>query len=69
MSASALSVLNAPQYFQDIINKTEFDIEFQFKSRLLEALLTANFGHAVDRLMTCFEARAGVLYGSGKRSG
>jgi coenzyme Q-binding protein COQ10 len=44
--------------------RVEFDIDFQFKSRLLEALLTANFGHAVDRLMTCFEDRARALYGS-----
>jgi coenzyme Q-binding protein COQ10 len=40
-----------------------FDIDFQFKSRLLDALLAANFGHAVDRLMACFEARAQSLYG------
>jgi len=43
--------------------RIEFDIDFQFKSRLLEALLSANFAHAVDRLMTCFEARAKALYG------
>jgi coenzyme Q-binding protein COQ10 len=43
--------------------RVEFDIDFQFKSRLLEALLTANFAHAVDRLMDCFEARAKALYG------
>jgi coenzyme Q-binding protein COQ10 len=43
--------------------RVEFDIDFQFKSRLLEALLTANFAHAVDRLMSCFEARAQALYG------
>jgi coenzyme Q-binding protein COQ10 len=43
--------------------RVEFDIDFAFKSRLLEALLTANFAHAVDRLMTCFEARAKALYG------
>jgi coenzyme Q-binding protein COQ10 len=42
----------------------EFDIDFQFKSRLLDALLKANFAHAVDRLMTCFEDRARSLYGS-----
>ncbi len=42
----------------------EFDIDFQFKSRLLEALLKANFAHAVDRLMTCFEDRARSLYGA-----
>jgi coenzyme Q-binding protein COQ10 len=44
--------------------RVEFDIDFQFKSRLLEALLTANFAHAVDRLMTCFEDRARALYGT-----
>jgi coenzyme Q-binding protein COQ10 len=43
--------------------RVEFDIDFQFKSRLLEALLAANFSHAVDRLMECFEARAKALYG------
>jgi coenzyme Q-binding protein COQ10 len=42
--------------------RVEFDIDFAFKSRLLEALLTANFAHAVDKLMTCFEARAKTLY-------
>ena len=45
--------------------RVEFDIDFQFKSRLLETLLTANFAHAVDRLMGCFEARAAALYGQG----
>lgn len=43
--------------------RIEFDIEFQFKSRLLEGLLKANFHHAVERLMGCFEARARALYG------
>jgi len=43
--------------------RVEFDIDFKFKSRLLEALLAANFAHAVDRLMECFEARAKALYG------
>lgn len=43
--------------------RIEFDIDFQFKSRLLEGLLKANFHHAVDRLMGCFEDRAKALYG------
>jgi coenzyme Q-binding protein COQ10 len=43
--------------------RIEFDIDFAFKSRLLEALLRANFHHAVDRLIGCFEARAKALYG------
>jgi coenzyme Q-binding protein COQ10 len=44
-----------------------FDIDFQFKSRLLDKLLAANFGHAVERLMACFEARAQRIYGEGAR--
>jgi coenzyme Q-binding protein COQ10 len=49
--------------------RVEFDIDFQFKSRLLEALLAANFAHAVDRLMECFEARAKALYGTAEPAG
>ncbi len=45
-----------------------FDIDFQFKSRLLDGLLAANFSHAVERLMNCFEARAETLYGAGAKS-
>ncbi|HEX4197714.1 MAG TPA: type II toxin-antitoxin system RatA family toxin [Caulobacteraceae bacterium] len=41
----------------------EFSIDFEFKSRLLEALLAANLGRAVDRLIACFEERAKRLYG------
>jgi len=29
----------------------------------LENLLAANFHHAVDRLIACFDARAKALYG------
>ena len=43
--------------------RIEFDIDFQFKSRLLEGLLSANFHSAIERLMGCFEARAKALYG------
>jgi coenzyme Q-binding protein COQ10 len=41
----------------------EFEIDFEFKSRLLETLLAANLGRAVDRLVGCFDARAKALYG------
>jgi coenzyme Q-binding protein COQ10 len=41
----------------------EFDIDFEFKSRLLDALLAANFHRAVDKLIGCFDARAHALYG------
>jgi coenzyme Q-binding protein COQ10 len=44
--------------------RVEFDIDFAFKSRLLEAVLTANFARAVDKLMDCFQARAETLYGA-----
>jgi len=44
--------------------RIEFDIDFVFKSRLLDALLRANFAPAVDKLIACFEARAHVLYGA-----
>ena len=43
-----------------------FEIDFEFKSRLLERLLAANFHHAVNRLVGCFEDRARVLYGARK---
>jgi len=41
----------------------EFEIDFEFSSRLLDALLRANVGHAMNRLIGCFEARAKALYG------
>jgi coenzyme Q-binding protein COQ10 len=41
----------------------DFYIDFEFRSKLLTALLTANFSHAVERLMGCFEDRARALYG------
>jgi coenzyme Q-binding protein COQ10 len=41
----------------------EFSIDFEFKSALLEALLAANLGRAVERLIGCFEDRARALYG------
>ena len=43
--------------------RIEFDIDFVFKSRLLDALLRANFHRAVEQLIDCFEARARSLYG------
>jgi len=43
--------------------RVEFEIDFTFRSRLLDALLAANHHHAVERLMACFEARAAALYG------
>jgi coenzyme Q-binding protein COQ10 len=44
-------------------SELRFEIDFEFKSRILTALLAANFQHAVNRLVGCFEARAKALYG------
>jgi coenzyme Q-binding protein COQ10 len=43
--------------------RLEFMIDFAFKSRLLDAMLHANFDRAVEKLIGCFEARAQKLYG------
>jgi coenzyme Q-binding protein COQ10 len=40
-----------------------FEIDFEFRTRLLDALLRANFHKAVNRLVQCFEDRAKALYG------
>ena len=42
--------------------KVIFDIDFAFKSRMLDLVLAANFDRAVDKLIGCFEARAEALY-------
>lgn len=44
--------------------QVEFEIEFEFKSRLLDAILAANLRHAADHLIACFEGRALRLYGA-----
>jgi coenzyme Q-binding protein COQ10 len=46
--------------------RIEFDIDFAFKSRILTALLAANFHHAVEQVIACFAARAQALYGAGQ---
>ena len=44
--------------------RIEFEIDFEFKSRLLDALLAANLHRAAEKLIGCFEARAKALYGA-----
>ena len=46
--------------------KIEFQIDFRFKSRVLDKLLATNFDRAVDKLMQCFDDRATALYGRAK---
>lgn len=42
--------------------QVEFFIDFEFRSRLLDKVLQANFDRAAHRLISCFEARAEALY-------
>ncbi len=69
----AVSLLHGPfktlrndwTFFPDPIGaRIEFSIDFAFKSRLLDALLTANMDRAVQKLIGCFEARAAAIYGA-----
>lgn len=43
--------------------RLEFFIDFEFRSKLLDMMLHANFDRAVSRLIACFEDRARALYG------
>ena len=43
--------------------EVEFFIDFEFRSKLLDKILQANFDRAAFRLINCFEARAQALYG------
>ncbi len=49
--------------------RIEFTIDFEFKSRLLDAILAANLHTAAERLIACFEARAKALYGAAATAG
>lgn len=40
----------------------DFYIDFEFKSRALQALIGSLFGHAVEKLMGAFEGRAAEIY-------
>ena len=40
-----------------------FEIDFEFRSGLLERLLAVNFERAASTLVRCFEVRAAELYG------
>ena len=48
--------------------RIDFDIDFEFQSRLLEGLLSGNFDRAAGRLLTCFEDRARALFGDPRKT-
>ncbi|MBT6119119.1 MAG: type II toxin-antitoxin system RatA family toxin [Rhodospirillaceae bacterium] len=43
----------------------DFYVDFEFRSRMLQAVIGAFFHEAVRRMVAAFEARAKVLYGQG----
>jgi coenzyme Q-binding protein COQ10 len=45
-------------------SEVEFDIDFRFKSRTLEALISGMFTRAIEKMTGSFVARADALYGS-----
>ncbi len=47
----------------------DFDIDFEFKSFILQKTIGALFHEAVRRMVAAFEERARELYGSGTGSG
>lgn len=42
----------------------DFFVDFEFKSRTLQAIIGVVFGEAMNRIVRAFEARAAVLYGA-----
>jgi coenzyme Q-binding protein COQ10 len=42
----------------------EFYVDFEFRSRLLQSLISALFNEAVHRMVAAFEGRARTLYGA-----
>ncbi len=47
----------------DAGTRVEFFIDFEFRSKILDKVLQANFDRAANRLIGCFEQRAAQLYG------
>lgn len=43
----------------------DFFVDFEFKSRILQALIGVVFGEAMQRIVAAFEKRAEALYGAG----
>jgi len=45
----------------------DFFVDFEFKSRTLQAIIGIVFGEAMQRIVRAFEKRAEALYGEGRR--
>ena len=46
--------------------RVDFEVDFEFRSRLLRTLIGALFHEAARRMVAAFEARARALYGPGR---
>jgi coenzyme Q-binding protein COQ10 len=63
-------LLNRWTFFDDPKGtRIEFDIDFEFKSRLLQRLIEVLFSEAVRRMVGAFENRARDLYGASSQRG
>lgn len=49
--------------------RIDFYVDFEFRSRILQKAIEILFHEAVRRMVSAFEARAGVLYGAPERRG
>lgn len=45
--------------------RVQFEVDFEFRSRVLQAVIGLVFDEAMRRIVSAFEARAEALYGSG----
>lgn len=60
--------LNNHWHFTDNDDGTcevDFFVDFEFKSKVLQAVIGVVFGEAMERIVRAFEARAAELYGAG----
>ena len=59
--------LRSTWVFREVEDGTEvkFDVDFEFKSKLLQGAASMFFYEAMQRIVRAFEARAEVLYGAG----
>lgn len=53
-----------PQEGGRVATTIDFDVDFEFRSRLLETLIQPLFTEAVRRMVAAFESRARQLYGA-----
>lgn len=61
--------LNNHWQFVDLENgacEVDFFVDFEFKSKVLQAVIGVVFGEAMQRIVKAFETRADDLYGAGK---